>query len=262
MLSFRIVDAFAARPMAGNQAAVVQLEQPLLDAAMQAIAAELCLPATAFVRAADGGAADVAWFSPTGEIRLCGHGALAAADTLLPPSPGEALTLRTRHGVPIEARRAADGQAEIAMPAIPVERGEWPEAAAMLGGDPQEVWRNPGRYNVFVYRSEGEIRALAPDLAGLAALGDHQIACTAPGTATDIVSRVFTGAGGGREDAATGSAHAVLAPLWAARLGRGDLTAHQTSARGGDLTCRLEGDRVWLGGRCHLVAEGRLYSSG
>jgi len=61
------------------------------------------------------------------------------------------------------------------------------------------------------------------------------------------------------EDSVTGSAHAVLAPFWAERLGRETLTAHQASQRGGDLTCRLEGDRVWLGGPCVTVVEGTFH---
>jgi predicted PhzF superfamily epimerase YddE/YHI9 len=62
----------------------------------------------------------------------------------------------------------------------------------------------------------------------------------------------------------TGSAHAVVVPYWAERLGRRDLTAYQASARGGRLTCRLEGDpsngaRVVLGGTCVTVIEGTFF---
>ena len=56
----------------------------------------------------------------------------------------------------------------------------------------------------------------------------------------------------------TGSAHAVLVPYWCERLGRDRLTAYQASARGGYLDCRLEGDRVVLGGACATVIEGRF----
>ena len=54
----------------------------------------------------------------------------------------------------------------------------------------------------------------------------------------------------------TGSAHAVSVPYWAERLGRDRFTAWQASARGGRLTCALQGDRVVLGGRCVTVIEG------
>jgi len=56
----------------------------------------------------------------------------------------------------------------------------------------------------------------------------------------------------------TGSAHSVLTPYWAERLGRSAFTAFQASARGGRLDCRLDGDRAILTGRCVTIVEGRL----
>ena len=113
---------------------------------------------------------------------------------------------------------------------------------------------------MFLYASAGEVAALAPDFAALAALGDHQFICTAAGaghdSCADVVSRVFVPGAGVDEDSVTGSAHAVLTPLWADLLGRSAFTAHQASARGGDLACRLDGETVWLGGPCVTVVEG------
>ena len=58
------------------------------------------------------------------------------------------------------------------------------------------------------------------------------------------------------EDPVTGSAHSVIVPYWAERLGRDAFSAWQASERGGRLSCRLDGDRVVLGGRCVTVIEG------
>jgi len=132
----------------------------------------------------------------------------------------------------------------------------------VLGARPREVWRSPDRYGIYLFDSEAEVRALAPDLKGLGALGDDQFICTAPGTRSDVVSRVFVPGGGVDEDSVTGSAHAALTPFWAARLGRDSFTAHQASGRGGDLTCRLEGAQAWLGGECVTVVEGTFYLDG
>ena len=71
-----------------------------------------------------------------------------------------------------------------------------------------------------------------------------------------MISRVFTPYYDIPEDPVTGSAHAVLTPYWADRLGRDSFTAFQASKRGGRLTCRLDGDRVVLGGSCVTVIEG------
>jgi len=258
------VDAFADRTFAGNQAAVIMLEEWLPDATLQAIAAENLFAETAFVMPDATGVSDweLRWFTPELEVRLCGHATLASGHVLLGRDGGERVTFRTRRAGVLEVRRRGEGGYELALPAIPTARGERPEAVALLGAAPREVWRSPERYSVFLFDSEDEVRALAPDLRAMAALGDDQFICTAPGRATDVVSRVFVPGAGVDEDSVTGSAHAVLAPFWVARLGRDEFTAHQASARGGDLTCRLDGDRAWLGGACTTVVEGTFYVSG
>lgn len=258
------VDAFADRPFAGNQAAVMPLEHWLPDAVLQAIAEENNFAETAFVVPDATGEADweLRWFTPACEIRLCGHATLASGHVLLGLDGGARVTFRTRKAGVLEVRRLGEGGYELALPAIATEPGEWPEAAALLGAAPREVWRSPDRYSVFLLGSEDEVRALAPDFKRLAALGDDQFICTAPGGTTDIVSRVFVPGAGVDEDSVTGSAHAVLTPFWAARLGRDRFTAHQASARGGDLTCRLDGGQAWLGGHCATVVEGRFYLPG
>ncbi|BBC71397.1 PhzF family phenazine biosynthesis protein [Altererythrobacter sp. B11] len=260
------VDAFAARPFAGNQAAVMLLEEWLADDQLCAIAAENMFAETAFLLPDAGGASDceLRWFTPTQEIRLCGHATLASGHVLLCRDGGDRVTFRTRKAGVLEVRRMAPtsdhrGGYELALPAIATERSDWPEAAALLGAQPVEVWRNADGYDVFFFESEAAVRGLQPDLRGLAALGDNAFICTAPGANSDVVSRVFVPGAGVDEDSVTGSAHAVLTPLWAERLGRSSFTAHQASTRGGDLTCRLEGDRAWLGGHCVTVVEGRFF---
>jgi predicted PhzF superfamily epimerase YddE/YHI9 len=85
------------------------------------------------------------------------------------------------------------------------------------------------------------------------------MACvTARGDRETIASRVFVPYCGIDEDPVTGSAHAALVPYWAERLDRTEFTAFQASKRGGLLDCRLAGDRVILGGRCHTVIVGQF----
>jgi predicted PhzF superfamily epimerase YddE/YHI9 len=258
------VDAFAARPFAGNQAAVMPLEEWLPDATLQAIGEENNFAETAFVVKDATGEADweLRWFTPAMEIRLCGHATLASGHVLLGRDGGERVTFRTRRAGLLEVRRMPTGGYELALPVIPTSPGEWPEAVALLGQRPREVWRSPDRYGIYLFDSEVEVRALAPDLKGLGALGDDQFICTAPGERTDVVSRVFVPGGGVDEDSVTGSAHAALTPFWASRLGRDRFTAHQASRRGGDLACRLEADQAWLGGECVTVVEGTFYLAG
>src|SRR5580704_10302018 len=71
------VDAFTGDLFGGNPAAVCPLARWLLDATMQAIAAENNLSETAFfVRDRDG--YRLRWFTPTVEVDLCGHATLAS----------------------------------------------------------------------------------------------------------------------------------------------------------------------------------------
>lgn len=262
------IDAFAARPFAGNQAAVMPLDAWLPDATLQAIGEENNFAETAFVVKDATGAADweLRWFTPACEVRLCGHATLASGHVLLGRDGGERVTFRTRKAGVLEVRRMAGGGYELALPAIPTEPRDWPEAVSLLGARPKEVWRSPDRYGIYLFGSEAEVRALDPDLKGLGALGDDQFICTAPGERTDVVSRVFVPGGGVDEDSVTGSAHAALTPFWCARLGRDRFTAHQASRRGGDLSCRLAGDsggqQAWLGGDCVTVVEGVFYLEG
>jgi PhzF family phenazine biosynthesis protein len=257
------VDAFAARPFGGNQAAVMVLDEWLPDDVLVAIAAENLFAETAFVVRDAAGEADweLRWCTPTYEIALCGHATLASGHILLARDDGERVTFRTRLSGILEVVKVGEGY-ELALPAIatvPDTRDNQAEAIRLLGAEPLEVFRSPLGYNVYLFENEAAVRGLAPDIRGLEKLGKDQFIVTAPGSSTDIVSRVFVPGGGVDEDSVTGSAHAVLTPYWAAKLGRSSFTAHQASQRGGDLTLRLDGDKAWLGGPCMTVVEGSFY---
>lgn len=261
------VDAFADRPFTGNQAAVMVLDEWLPDEVLVAIGEENMFAETAFILRDESVDADweLRWCTPTYEIALCGHATLASGHVVLDPANGlgggDNVRFRTRKAGILEVRRTDAGY-EVGLPANETEPRPYPEAVALLGAEPIEVWRNDSLYNVFLYENEAQIRALDPNLRALGEFGVDQFACTAPGDKTDIVSRVFVPGAGVDEDSVTGSAHSVLTPFWAKRLGRNSFTAHQASQRGGNLTCRLDGDRVWLGGPCFTVVEGSFYLAG
>ena len=75
------VDAFANQPFTGNPAAVCLTGTQKPDEWMQSLARELNLSETAFIRPLDDGW-ELRWFTPGGEVDLCGHATLATAHVL------------------------------------------------------------------------------------------------------------------------------------------------------------------------------------
>lgn len=63
------------------------------------------------------------------------------------------------------------------------------------------------------------------------------------------------------QDPVTGSAHAVLGPWWAEKLGKDTLRARQCSPRGGEITVTIDraAGRVKLLGDAVIVSKGELY---
>ena len=261
-LPFTQIDAFATRPFEGNPAAVIPLTAWLDDAILQAIGAENNLAETAFILPDASGVADfeLRWFSPRTEVVMCGHATLASGHFVLSSDPDrQTVRFRTRKAGMLEVARAGEGY-ELALPAWSPSAKPLPELVAALGvtGVVETLW-HPARYGVIVLETADQVRALEPDFRALAALGDLLTIVTAPGDETDIITRAFAPGAGIDEDPVTGSAHAVIVPYWAKRLGRDRFTAWQASRRGGRLTCRLDGDRVILGGTCVTVIEGVFF---
>jgi PhzF family phenazine biosynthesis protein len=255
-LPFFQVDAFADRPLTGNPAAVMPLERWLDDALMQAISAENNLAETAFTVPSDSDDADyeLRWFTPEAEVPLCGHATLASGHVLIHSDP---VRFSTKSGILIVARR--DDVLELDLPAPSLREVHEADLTRSLGLPDQPAWLADGCNDAAVIElaDEAAVRTVKPDFRALRDI--HRMAVvTARGTDQDIVSRVFVPYLGVDEDPVTGSAHAALTAYWAKRLGKAEFTALQASARTGILQCRLEGDRVILGGRCQTVIAGQF----
>lgn len=279
------VDAFTDRLFAGNPAGVCLLEEWIPEATMQAVAEENALSETAFLvglegdaepgapgsagasAAADASGAgrspqaptdrfEIRWFTPAAEVDLCGHATLASAFVLFHEGivPGGRVTFESRSGE-LPVRR--DG--EWLWMDFPVRRAEPCEAPAALadalGAEPETVLVTE-RDHLAVYGSSDEVRDLRPRMDDLEGLDRPGVIVTAPGVEADFVSRFFAPALGVPEDPVTGSAHCTLAPYWAERLGKTELSARQISRRGGEVACEHRGDRVLVGGRATLYLAG------
>ena len=127
---------------------------------------------------------------------------------------------------------------------------------AALGIRPREAVL--ARDLLAIFDSESEVRELRPEFPRVASLDAFAVIVSAPGESVDFVSRFFAPRAGIPEDPVTGSAHCTLVPYWAARLGKAELTAKQVSARGGELWCRLAGDRVVISGCAVEYLQGEI----
>jgi PhzF family phenazine biosynthesis protein len=251
------VTAFAARPFAGNPAAVCLLEQEwLADGLMQQIAAENNLAETAFL-IPRGDFYDLRWMTPAVEVDLCGHATLASAHVLFHHCGYKDAFVRfeSRSGeLKVERehdRLVLDFPSQTAPP-VPLPA----ELTQALGAQPKAVLK--GRDYLAVFEHEEEVAAIGPNFAAVAALDAQGVVVTAPGRKCDFVSRYFAPAAGIPEDPATGSTHCVLIPYWSNRLGRCELLARQISRRGGEFFCEDRGERVRIGGQAVTYVEGQL----
>jgi len=257
-LRFTQVDAFADRPFTGNPAAVIPLDSWLADETMQAIAEENNLSETAFTVPASGDSDyELRWFTPTTEVALCGHATLASGHVLI---EADEVRFRTRKAGVLTVRRDGDALT-LDLPATLVKPASNDALLQALGTPDAELFLSCSGAEataVVLLCDAAAVRACAPDMKALSGI-DLMAIVTAPGDERyDVVSRVFVPAWGVDEDPVTGSAHAALAPFWSERLGRDSFTAFQASRRGGRVECRMEGERVVLGGTCVSVIEGVL----
>lgn len=254
------VDAFSDRPFGGNPAAICPLTDWLPDALMQQIAMENNLSETAFFVVAEDGY-HLRWFTPRFEVDLCGHATLAAAHVLFHEMgyEGDVIRFDTRSGL-LPVQRTGAGRYKMDFPADEAARLEVSaELEGLIDMPVAEAWRGRDDY-MLVVANPSALRDLMPNLSAIKLLDARGLVVSAPGgDGVDFVSRCFFPLHGIDEDPVTGSAHTMMVPYWAARLGKSALEARQVSARGGRLHCTLAGGRVLLEGQAVTVMEGRFF---
>ena len=252
------IDAFASKVFTGNPATVVPLGEWLPDETMQAIAMENQLSETAFMIPGEEKVA-LRWFTPEIEVDLCGHATLASAHVLFSELgwDGDSVVFSSRSGdltvLSLGSQLEMDLPSDELNPAEP----EKDRVSAALDCRLLELWQGRDDY-MAVVEDESVVRGLKPDIGAVLDLPVRGILVTAPGEAVEFVSRCFFPAAGIDEDPVTGSAHATMAPYWSEKLGRGVLTAHQVSARSGEVICEPDGDRVKLRGQALTYLRGEI----
>lgn len=252
-----VVDAFTDEVFHGNQAVICIMEKWPPEDLMMNITRENNFSETAFA-VKEGEKFHLRWFTPGGEIDLCGHATLACAYVLfrfyLPNA--DKVVFSTLSGDLVV--RKTDDLLEMKFPAYQLK--QVPVTDAMIeaiGAVPSEAYM--GRDLLCVFDSEEVVRNLAPDMEKLLDLDGLLLQVTAPGKETDSVSRSFAPKLKVIEDPVCGSGHCHIVPYWAEKLEKKNIVAYQASQRGGTLYCRMEGDRVMMAGKAALYSECELY---
>lgn len=257
------VDAFANKLFSGNPAAVIPLNEWLPENILQSIAAENNLAETAFFVPLND-KYHIRWFTPKHEVPLCGHATLASAFVLFNELGIKENQIRF-NSLSGELRVSREsflenGLVTLDFPAIAYEAvNEIPDALKMGLQEVKDVYVSHEDPNYYViYEDESEVLTCQPNLDKLKELHPYGVVASSPGARSDCVSRYFLPSFGIPEDPVTGSIHCVLTPFWAARLKKSSIHAVQASERGGELICKLLGDRVMIKGACKLYMKGKI----
>jgi PhzF family phenazine biosynthesis protein len=252
------VDAFTSEIFSGNPAAVCILDRWLDNKRLQAVAAENNLSETAFLVKCDDGF-EIRWFTPVTEVALCGHATLASAFVVfnyLEWAEDVVNFHSWRSGIlPVVRNKEFY---EMDFPSQPPSKQEMPDGLVeCLNHRPLELLGTATDLLVLL-EDESSVRELKPNFPLLMQIEKRGTIVSAPGDDCDFVSRFFAPRAGISEDPVTGSAHCILIPYWAKRLGKKQLRARQVSRRGGELICEDRGERVSIAGKAVLYLEGAI----
>lgn len=251
------IDAFTDKIFHGNPAAVCILPDWLNDELMQAIAVENNLSETAFVLQNSEGFY-IRWFTPNGEISLCGHATLAAGFVLLELGKyqGNSVQFNSLSGV-LTVERKKD-KLVLDLPRLNYFKLDTNEPFSFLIDQPILACYESDLDYLCLLENESEVANARVNMEEVKKLSKRGLILTSTSTEADFYSRCFYPKQGITEDSVTGSAHCVLTPFWTERLNKEGLYAIQGSKRKGELFCELKDSRVAISGYCRWFLKGHI----
>ena len=274
-----IVDAFTDKVFSGNPAAICILDEWLSDEIMLSIAKENNLSETAFAikqETKDSINAihyKLRWFTPGGEIDLCGHATLACAFVIMNYYEKNLKTVifDTLSGKLTVNRKNGDLY-ELDFPAYDLKKVEiTDEMIELIGKKPTEAYL--GRDLMCVFDDEEFILSANLDSEKIKKLDGLLLHITAQHSnyslnskiknttdKIDCISRSFAPKLNVYEDPVCGSGHCHIAPYWIKKLQKENLTAYQASKRSGTLYCSLANNgRMKMSGKAALFAISEIF---
>jgi PhzF family phenazine biosynthesis protein len=286
------VDAFASNVFEGNPAAVVPVKQWFSDAKMQEIATENNLSETAFVIQKDGGDSetsceyDIRWFTPAGEVDLCGHASLGSAYVIfqfLRSKTIQKIQFNTQKNGSLYVTKQEDDNSiglltidfpsDTPKPWIASDNANFDEQelnkanikAALNGAEIVEILL--GRDDILVIlQNKDTVINLQPNFSRIAAILNTKyrglsVSAASNDDSYDFYSRSFFPTLGVNEDPVCGSAHCLISVYWSNIKNKSTLKARQASLRGGNVYIKLNEDksRVSLSGYCAMYMKGTIW---
>ena len=251
------IDAFTDKVFHGNPAAICLLDDWLNDELLEAIAFENNLSETAFIIESND-SYQIRWFTPNGEVNLCGHATLAAGFLLfeLGKCRSNAVHFSSLGGL-FKVQKKRD-LLTLSFPRLNVSEMEHSDILKEVVGQPYvEAFSSDLDYLILL-ANEKQVLQTQVDLTLLKKLPKRGLILTSRSTDADFYSRCFYPKHNISEDPVTGSAHCILAPFWSDRLSKKYLHAIQGSFRKGDLFCEVYDDHVDLSGHCKWYLKGHL----
>lgn len=261
MLKYYVADAFADDIFTGNPAGVCVMDEWIPIEKMAKIAVENNLSETAFCVKENEDTYGLRWFTPGGEIDLCGHATLGTSYILFRfyEQNQNVIHFNTKkcgHHLTVTKKGEL---LEMDFPTIapkPFDYADYMTEA--LGVKPSEVWCTE-RDMLFVFDDENKVRNMTPDFSKIREF-PHGLSAyvTAKSEEYDFVARAFWPKININEDPVCGAMYCTLIPFWRDRNGKDTMIARQVSPRGGTVWCEYCGERVKISGKGALYAEGYI----
>ncbi|MHA1418177.1 MAG: PhzF family phenazine biosynthesis protein [Candidatus Heimdallarchaeaceae archaeon] len=268
------IDAFTDELFKGNPAAICLISKNYPDTILQKIAAEMNLAETAFLYVPNISEIKkmsrfrLRWFTPQVEVNLCGHATLATSHLLfhILHIDSNSVIYETLSGDLIASKKEDGVILDFPMHEPEIIKS-FPSLLDALGITTAKVFAySKGVTDILIELDSKEIVSdLKPNFEQLKQLSlDLEIrgviVTAIGGENYDFISRFFAPWVGINEDPVTGSAHTILAPYWAKKLGKKEMKGYQMSQRGGEITVKiLENNRVQLIGKSMLILKGELF---
>ena len=252
-----IIDAFSDKVFSGNPAAVCILDKRISEELMLNIAKENNLSETAFI-VKENNNYKLRWFTPKAEIDLCGHATLASGFVILnyyEPNLKE-VSFDTLSG-----KLTVQRDNDLYIMDFPIYKLKQikvtPKITDILGIKPKEIYI--ARDLLCILDNEDKVRNFNPNFEKIKKLDGLLLHISAKGKDYDCVSRSFALKLNIEEDPVCGSGHCHIVPYWINVLKKNNIIAYQASKRGGLLYCKMNNDRLKIGGYTALFSKSEIF---